>query len=397
MKKILNIKKNSRKLLVLLTVSALVMTGCGSTASSTESTESQSTDDSKKTTYTVEVLSDSDDETSTLVSRGIRAAADEKLRTDESNLKINFETGKTSDKDLKEIVNEDPDLILVNGERSLTAAAKATTEIPIVACNVMNYQQIVGIEAVGSGTWDRLTGRNITGISSAPNVTATLSLIIEATSNLESVGILYASYDSDAIFQDTRLEDYLDEAGIKWNEYEIPLPGQNTAGVVQDGSSTVSSNQTADASVSGNAAPAASLSPEQIISQAVSENSVLFVSRNSLLSGQAQAIASAAENAGKGLIAEDTTFGQYALATLYSDPYQEGYTAGTMAASILADGKKIEKMKVRGITFNNEHKLYNSEYAEKLSITFPKSFTEYTSYFQSQSESVSANEETDGD
>lgn len=416
MKRIAGLNRNS--LFALTMAAVLVFTGCGSSTAKSETAESQA-DDSDKKTYTVEVLSDSDDETSALVSRGIRAAADEKLNTDKSELKIRFETGKTSDKDLKDVVSSKPDLIITNGERSLTAAAKATTKIPIVASNVMNFQQIVGIEAAGTGTWDRLTGRNITGISSAPNVTAALSLLIEATPNLESVGILYTSYDSNAIFQNTRLEDYLDEAGIKWTEYEIPLPGQSAATALA-GTDTQPGNQTpagspsdngvsqvsgnAAASVSGNAAggsvsenaiPQVSLTPEQIVAKAVKDNSVLFVSRNSLLSGQAQMIAAAAEKAGKGVIAGDRTFGQYALATLYSDPYQEGYTAGTMAASILADGKKIEKMKVRGITIKNEHKLYNADYAKKLNMTFPKSFTEFNTYFQEQSESVSANEENE--
>jgi ABC-type uncharacterized transport system substrate-binding protein len=415
MKRIAGLK--NKNLLALTMAAILIFTGCGSSAAKSENTESQS-DDTEKKTYTIEVLSDADDETSALVSRGIQAAADKKLNTDKSELKIQFETGKTADKDLKEVVSDKPDLIITNGERSLTAAAKATTKIPIVASNVMNFQQIVGIEAAGTGTWDRLTGRNITGISSAPNVTAALSLLIEATPKLESVGILYTSYDSNAIFQNTRLEDYLDEAGIKWTEYEIPLPGQSAstafngtdapsaAGSVSangaepqvsgNAAPSVSGND-AGASVSGNAIPQVSLTPEQIVAKAVKDNSVLFVSRNSLLSGQAQMIASAAENAGKGIIAGDKTFGQYALATLYSDPYQEGYTAGTMAASILADGKKVEKMKVRGIMIRNEHKLYNADYAKKLNMTFPKSFTEFNAYCQEQSASVSANKNGDED
>ncbi len=418
--------RKTRRILAVSLAMALLATGCGSRAKENDGDESTSADDSGKRTYTVEVISDSDDAASTLSARGIRAAADEKLRTDDSNLKIQFETGKITDKDLKEIVKKKPDLIIANGERSLVAAAKATTKIPIVAANVMNYQQIVGIEAADSGDWDRLTGRNITGVSSAPNVTATLSLIIEATEKLDSVGILYTSYDDDAVFQDARLEDYLDEAGIKWTEYEVPLPGQNvTAQVPPADTAALSGNQAsagtsvsangAGESVSGNsaaaagspddaadnaatgmvssngtasaAAPAAQqvVSSDQVIAQAVSENSVIFVSRNSLLSGRAQTIATVAQNAGKGVIAEDQTFGQHALATLYSDPYDEGYKAGTMAASILVDGKNIEKMKVQNIGIKDEHKLYNADYAKKLGITFPKSFTEFNTFFKEQS------------
>lgn len=374
---------------------ALLVTGCGSANADAGAAESTAADDSKKTTYTVEIISDSDDAASVLTVQGIRAAADEKLRTDKSKLEIQLDTGKTSDKDLKEIVNNKPDLIVTNGERALVAAAKATTKIPIVASNVMNYQQIVGIEAAGgSGSWDRLTGRNITGVSSAPNVTATLSLIIEATEHLDSVGILYTSLDDDAVFQNSRLEEYLDEAGIKWTEYEVAMPGQTAPAA--GGTSIIGNEPAAGGSVSSNEAalPAKGTQPvpsaEETVAKAAGENSVLFVSRGSLLSGRAQMIAEVAQSAGKGLIAEDQTFGQYALATLYSNPYDEGYKAGTMAASILADGKKIEKMKVQSIGLKDEHKLYNADYAKKLGITFPKSFTEFDTYFKEQS--VSGNE-----
>ena len=62
----------------------------------------------------------------------------------------------------------------------------------------------------------------MTGISSKPNLEEQLSLLIEATPDLKSVGLLYNPEDTDGIYQNVLLEKYLDQAGIPWKEYAIP-------------------------------------------------------------------------------------------------------------------------------------------------------------------------------
>lgn len=62
----------------------------------------------------------------------------------------------------------------------------------------------------------------MTGISSKPNLEEQLSLLIEATPDLQSVGLLYNPEDTDGIYQNVLLEKYLDQAGIPWKEYALP-------------------------------------------------------------------------------------------------------------------------------------------------------------------------------
>ena len=46
--------------------------------------------------------------------------------------------------------------------------------------------------------------------------------MIEATKDLQTVGILFSPEDTDAIYQNEIFEAYLDQAGIPWKEYLIP-------------------------------------------------------------------------------------------------------------------------------------------------------------------------------
>lgn len=373
-------KLKKMKTLLLVLPLTLSLAGCAGSSNAPADSESSAEKETKKDTYTVEVLSDATSEDSSSVLNGLKASVESRINSDSREVRLHYDTGKTSDKDLKSILKKKPNLIVANGERSLEAAAKATEDVPIVAVNVMNYQKIVGLSATGVKEWDRLTGRNITGISSAPNVSATLSLIIEATPKLEQVGILYSSYDDNAIFQNTRLEEYLDEAGIKWKEYDVPLTGQTVTATPTPTPSPESGTTSAPSPTLPAASPV-TLTADQVVNTAVSESSVLFLSRGSLLSDQIQMIATSAEKAGKGLVASDKTCGKYALATIYSDPYQEGAKAGSIVSSILIDKKKANRLKIQEISFGSESKLYNTTYANQLQITFPKSFTEFQTYF----------------
>ena len=84
----------------------------------------------------------------------------------------------------------------------------------------MDFQTVLGI---GGSDWDGKTGMNVTGISSLPDMEAVLSLLIEATPDLSTVGLLYTEGDTNALLQNHLLEAYMDEAGIAWKEYALPL------------------------------------------------------------------------------------------------------------------------------------------------------------------------------
>lgn len=136
------------------------------------------------------------------------------------------------------MLSADSELVFSVGEKALSAAASATAVTPIVGAGVINYQDALHLLS-NSDSGNRPTGRNVTGISAAPFIPAQLSLLIEATPDLRTVGILYSPVDNNAIYQNEMLENYLDQAGIPWKEYEIAETEEANAEDVQEAADTV--------------------------------------------------------------------------------------------------------------------------------------------------------------
>ena len=88
------------------------------------------------------------------------------------------------------------DLIFANGKKSLSSAATATEDIPIVGATVMDYQSVLHLASASDSSWNKKTGTNVTGISSKPNLEEQLSLLIEATPDLQSVLVRIRSASS---------------------------------------------------------------------------------------------------------------------------------------------------------------------------------------------------------
>ena len=98
-----------------------------------------------------------------------------------------FGEGHTS---ISDSVQSDTQLIFAIGPNSITSAADSTQETPIVGAGVMDYQHLLHLTAGIGDKWNYKTGTNLTGISSQPDIAAQLSLVIESTPNIKSVGLL---------------------------------------------------------------------------------------------------------------------------------------------------------------------------------------------------------------
>ena len=149
-----------------------------------------------------------------------------------------FQSGENGEAVVLSMLSADNELVFSVGEAALSAAAAATTTTPIVGAGVIDYQDALHLLSK-RGSWDRLTGRNVTGISAAPFIPSQLSLLIEATPELKTVGILYNPIDSNAIYQNEMLEDYLDEAGIPWKEYEIAVTEESVTDDMPEAADTI--------------------------------------------------------------------------------------------------------------------------------------------------------------
>ena len=118
---------------------------------------------------------------------------------------------------------------------------------------------------------------------------------------------------------------------------------------------------------------------DEIITYASSECSALFIPTGSYLGNRLDDIVSIATDAGVSTISGDGSLGEKTLTSSYMDPYALGYSAGKKAYRILVNGDEPGELKITSPDVD-VIKLYNKDIAEKLGITFPKSFQEISEF-----------------
>lgn len=336
---------------------------------------------------------------------------------------------------ISDSLQNDTQLIFAIGPNSVTSAVDSTQETPIVAAGVMDYQHLLHLTAGIGDKWNKKTGTNVTGVSSQPDLAAQLSLVIESTPELKSVGLLYTPDDSDALYQLDIMEKYLNQAGIPWKEYALPISQNNSDYPEDTGSANREGDQDSkptpapsiiqktkyvapsitqgsentveifgetnliDGIIAPNSAHAPRVSPfwtedlsvantgvlaedadlDEIITYASNECSALFIPTGSLLGDRLDDIVTIATATGVSTISGDGSLGEKTLTSTYMDPYALGYSAGKKAYRILVNGDYPGDLKIT--TPDVEvFKLYNKEIADKLGITFPKSFQEVSEF-----------------
>ena len=414
---------NYRKALSLglAAVCTLALAGCGKD----ESTSYDPIPKEDPTIYSIRVCQDDSSDTAEDITQGFTDALIDLFGQEHIDLEIRTADESAGVADIcNGFVSEGAQLIFTNGEHSLTAASTATAETPIVASGIMDYQRALHIVTEQDETWNRETGVNITGVSSLPSITDQLSMLIETTRDLKSVGILYSVDDANAIYQNELLESYLDEAGIPWKEYAIPTAapadqpltgGEGTENVITpsktaaasgkegpntnvesfgesnllSGINSPSSARTAKTSASwtpdltpADLAPLPEgASTADIVRYASAECSALYICSGSLLTDQAEAITSAAAP-GVVTVGGDAQLGQHTLVSMYTDPYAQGYEAGKLAYRILVNNEDPGAIKIVLQGAKDNIKLYNNALASSMGISFPKSFEEIHEFLE---------------
>ena len=422
----------------MIAATALSFTGCKS--SQTTYTPLKETDN---TIYHISICSSYDNDYYNAIELGFTDA----LHDTFGEKHLDVETKKVTPEENADtictsFINGDSQLIFANGESSLAAASLATDKIPIVGAGVYDFKSTLHL-LTGDDEWDYTTKTNVTGVSSMPSIASQLSELIEATPDMQTVGILYSPEDEDAIYQNEFLEDYLDQAGVPWKEYEIPstettnaLTGASTENRQADYSSVITSvNPVASSSKAGADMDVISLgendyitginsekairsskisnfwygpkgtakpdfatfdwsslnkdsfksnlpenaSCEEVVSYACNECSALYLSSGSILDDQSAAISEIATNDGVSTFGGDTISGANTLVSLYADPYELGYRAGKLAYRILINEEDPGSIKIQSAD-NSGTKLYQDTIASRLNITFPKSFEEFDSF-----------------
>ncbi len=134
------------------------------------------------------------------------------------NVKIDLQNAQGDSTTCATIVNgfvsNNYDLIMANATPALQAAVSATSTIPILGTSVTDYGTALSMDNF-SGT----TGLNVSGTSDLAPLDQQEAMIKELVPNVKKVAIVYCSAEANSEFQAQKIEGYLKDDGIAYQEY----------------------------------------------------------------------------------------------------------------------------------------------------------------------------------
>lgn len=211
--------------LILIATMAFSMIACGKKTDSQPANEVKDESENDSYCYNISALLSEDNTYNQVLLQGFTDCLTDYLG--EQHFKISTATvneENSSDMLAARAISKSPDMIFTAGKSTLLSAKSGTDIIPIVATGIIDFKGTLRIASLNGKSWDKTTGTNVTGVSSKPSIVDQVSLMIEATEDLQTVGILFSAEDTDAIYQNEIFEAYLNQAGIPWKEYLIPSP-----------------------------------------------------------------------------------------------------------------------------------------------------------------------------
>lgn len=266
--------------------------------------------------------------------RGFQGALKDKLG-DEVTFDVQIAQGSTNDcqEILNGFVSDGVDLIMANATSSLMAASQATNTIPIVATSITDYGT-----ALNMREWTGATGINVTGTSDLAPIESQADMIQELVPEIEKVGILYCSAETNSIYQAQMMGSVLTEKGINFGNYTIADKEEL----------------------------------EKIAQKAAAECDVLYIPTDNTIASQADLLKDILISEKVPMIAGEEGLCEAGIATLSISYYDIGYTAGQMAYEILVEEKNPGEIDVRYA--ENVTKKYNPENCEALGIKVPDDY-----------------------
>ncbi len=219
------------------------------------------------------------------------------------------------------------DLIMANATPALTAAAKATKDIPVLGTSITEYGVALSIE-----NFDGTVGGNVSGTSDLAPLDQQAQMIIDLVPTAKTVGILYCSAEVNSLYQVQIVEKYLRDKGLTVKRYAVA--DVNAAAVVA--------------------------------AQASEECDALYIPTDNTIAGCAAAIYKAMTTKRPIITGEEGPCAVCGIATLSISYYDLGYKTGEMAVKILKGEADISEMPVAYV--DNFAKKYNKTICNDLGI-----------------------------
>ena len=325
-----------KKLTALLLSAALCLSlaACGQKAESPE-TPDASEPSGDAVTYTVGICQLVQHAALDAATQGFIDALNEALP---GQVKIEEKNASGDPNNCSTIVNgfvsEGVDLIMANATAALTAAASATSDIPILGTSITAYGVALDIDDF-SGT----VGGNISGTSDLADLSAQADMIAEWFPDAQKVGLLFCSGEPNSRYQIEEVAKCLEAKGVETKEFAF--------------------TDTNDVS--------------SVTQAACDWSDVIYVPTDNTAAANTEAIANVTVPSNTPVIAgEEGICTGCGVATLSISYYDLGVTTGKMAAKILTGEADISTMPIEYTTATPK---YNASMCETLGIEPKEGYT----------------------
>lgn len=337
--------KKTKKILSLILAGAMMMslTACGgkteeSKSSSTETTTAQATTEGTATTgektadgkqYKIGVLQLVQHTALDAANKGfIKALDDAGLNyvADQQNAAGDQSTCQTI---ASKLVNDGSDLILSIATPAAQAVAGTTSDIPVLVTAVTDP---AASDLVASND---APGGNVSGTSDLTPVKEQIALLKKILPDAKTVGILYASSESNSEIQAKMAREAIEAAGMTAVDYTVS-----------------SSNEI-----------------QTVVTSMVGKVDAIYApTDNTIAAGMTTVAMVANENGLPTICGEEGMVKAGGLATYGIDYFELGYLTGQQAVKILKDGEDISKMPIEYLPIEKCKLYVNEETAKTLGI-----------------------------
>ena len=322
---------NTKRIISLVASLALVLslsvglTGCGDKAAQDDN---QGSTDGEGTKYTVGICQLVQHEALDAATQGFIDALNEALP---GQVEFQNKNASGDNANCSTIVNgfvsDGVDLIMANATGALTAAAAATSDIPILGTSITAYSVALDIDDF-NGT----VGGNISGTSDLADLEAQANMISEWFPEAKKVGLLFCSAEPNSRYQIEEVAKYLSDKGIETQEFAF-TDTNDVASVTQS---------------------------------AADYSDVVYVPTDNTAASNTEAIANVLVPAGvPAICGEEGICKGCGVATLSISYYDLGVTTGKMAAKVLTGEADISEMPIE---FTEATPKYNASMCETLGI-----------------------------
>ena len=313
-----------KKIFALLLAAAMLLTLAACAAS-----PAAAPSDGDKPTYTVGICQLAQHEALDAATKGFIDALNEALpgqvRIEEKNASGDSANCSTI---VNSFVSEGVDLIMANATPALTAAAAATSGIPILGTSITAYGVALDLD-----DFDGTVGGNISGTSDLADLEKQADMITEWFPEAQKVGLLFCSAEPNSRYQIDEVRKALEAQGVTCEEFAFT------------DSNDVSS----------------------VAQKAADFSDVVYIPTDNTAASNTEAIANVLIPAGvPAICGEEGLCRGCGVATLSISYYDLGVTTGKMAAKILKGEANISEMPVE---YTDATPKYNASICDQLGIT----------------------------